>query len=101
MIGFLSPAPHAAPRPPERVDAEYRRLRRQVFAGIAVDQRDVGEPADGQGGRGREDGGQGYEGAHGSLQQLHGGTYETTDRSGSGRVSLTNGWVKDPLLSCW
>ncbi len=34
MIGFLRPAPQAAPRPPERVDAEYRRLRRRVFAGI-------------------------------------------------------------------
>ncbi len=34
MIGFLRPAPQAVPRPPERVDAEYRRLRRRVFAGI-------------------------------------------------------------------
>jgi OPA family glycerol-3-phosphate transporter-like MFS transporter len=36
MIGFLRPAPRAAPLPPGRVDPEYRRLRRRVFAGIFV-----------------------------------------------------------------
>jgi OPA family glycerol-3-phosphate transporter-like MFS transporter len=34
MIGPLAPAPFAPALPPERVDAEYRRLRRRVFAGI-------------------------------------------------------------------
>jgi OPA family glycerol-3-phosphate transporter-like MFS transporter len=36
MIGFLRPAPHVAPLPLDRVDSEYRRLRRRVFAGIFV-----------------------------------------------------------------
>ena len=36
MIGFLKPAPYAAPLSPERVDPTYRRLRWQVFAGIFV-----------------------------------------------------------------
>ena len=36
MIGFLRPAPHVAPLPLDRVDPEYRRLRRRVFAGIFV-----------------------------------------------------------------
>jgi OPA family glycerol-3-phosphate transporter-like MFS transporter len=36
MIGFLRPARHLAPLPPDRVDPEYRRLRRRVFAGIFV-----------------------------------------------------------------
>ncbi len=34
MIGLLRPAPAAAAVPAQRVDALYRRLRRQVFAGI-------------------------------------------------------------------
>jgi OPA family glycerol-3-phosphate transporter-like MFS transporter len=34
MFGLLRPAPEAPPLPAERVDAEYRRLRRQVFLGI-------------------------------------------------------------------
>ncbi|MBI5767387.1 MAG: MFS transporter [Verrucomicrobia bacterium] len=36
MFSFLRPAPAADPLPPERVDAEYRRLRWQVFTGIFV-----------------------------------------------------------------
>jgi MFS transporter, OPA family, glycerol-3-phosphate transporter len=36
MIGLLRPAPHVAPLPLDRVDPEYRRLRRRVFAGIFV-----------------------------------------------------------------
>lgn len=36
MISFLKPAPEATPLPPERVDAEYCRLRRRVFAGIFI-----------------------------------------------------------------
>lgn len=36
MIGFLKPAEPAPPLPAERVDADYRRLRWQVFAGIFV-----------------------------------------------------------------
>ncbi len=36
MFGFLKPAPDAARVPPDRIDPEYRRLRRQVFAGIFV-----------------------------------------------------------------
>ncbi len=36
MIGFLAPAAFAAPLPADRVDPEYRRLRRRVFAGIFV-----------------------------------------------------------------
>ena len=36
MFSFLRPAPAAAPLPPERVDAEYRRLRLQIFIGIFV-----------------------------------------------------------------
>ena len=36
MIGLLRPAAHVAPLPPDRVDPEYRRLRRRVFAGIFV-----------------------------------------------------------------
>ncbi|MFZ1905912.1 MAG: phosphoglycerate transporter protein PgtP [Steroidobacteraceae bacterium] len=34
MIGFLKPAPFAAPLPAAEVDPLYRRLRRRVFAGI-------------------------------------------------------------------
>ena len=34
MIGFLKPAPFAAPLPAGEVDPLYRRLRRRVFAGI-------------------------------------------------------------------
>ena len=34
MFGFLKPAPAAPRLPPETIDAEYRRLRRRVFAGI-------------------------------------------------------------------
>ena len=34
MISLLKPAPAIAPLPVDRVDPEYRRLRRQVFAGI-------------------------------------------------------------------
>ncbi|MFZ0007718.1 MAG: phosphoglycerate transporter protein PgtP [Steroidobacteraceae bacterium] len=34
MIGFLKPAPFAAPLPAQEVDPHYRRLRRRVFAGI-------------------------------------------------------------------
>ncbi len=36
MIGFLKPAPPRARIPSEQVDAEYRRLRRQVFLGIFI-----------------------------------------------------------------
>jgi len=36
MIGFLKPAAFAAELPADRVDGEYRRLRRRVFAGIFV-----------------------------------------------------------------
>jgi OPA family glycerol-3-phosphate transporter-like MFS transporter len=36
MFGLLKPAPTAERLPAERVDPEYRRLRRQVFAGIFV-----------------------------------------------------------------
>jgi MFS transporter, OPA family, glycerol-3-phosphate transporter len=36
MIGFLRPAAFAAELPAERVDPEYRRLRRRVFAGIFI-----------------------------------------------------------------
>jgi MFS transporter, OPA family, glycerol-3-phosphate transporter len=34
MIGLLRPAPFREPLPPTAVDAEYRRLRREVFVGI-------------------------------------------------------------------
>src|SRR5580765_8435172 len=34
MFGFLKPAPAIAPLPANRIDPEYKRLRRQVFAGI-------------------------------------------------------------------
>jgi OPA family glycerol-3-phosphate transporter-like MFS transporter len=34
MLGLLKPAPAAARVPEARIDSEYRRLRRQVFAGI-------------------------------------------------------------------
>ncbi len=36
MIGPLAPAPFAPALPADRVDAEYRRLRRRVFIGIFV-----------------------------------------------------------------
>ena len=36
MIGFLKPAAFAAELPEDRVDPEYRRLRRRVYAGIFV-----------------------------------------------------------------
>src|SRR5262245_41590238 len=36
MIGFLRPAPAVAPLPKDRVDPAYRRLRKQVFAGIFI-----------------------------------------------------------------
>jgi OPA family glycerol-3-phosphate transporter-like MFS transporter len=36
VIGPLAPAPFAPALPADRVDAEYRRLRRRVFAGIFV-----------------------------------------------------------------
>lgn len=36
MISLLRPLPPAPPLPPERIDPEYRRLRRQVFAGIFI-----------------------------------------------------------------
>jgi OPA family glycerol-3-phosphate transporter-like MFS transporter len=36
MIGLLRPAPHVAPLALDRVDPEYKRLRRRVFAGIFV-----------------------------------------------------------------
>jgi MFS transporter, OPA family, glycerol-3-phosphate transporter len=36
MIGLLGPAPEASRLPADRIDPEYRRLRRQVFVGIFV-----------------------------------------------------------------
>jgi len=36
MIGFLKPAPPAERLPADRIDPCYRRLRRQVFAGVFV-----------------------------------------------------------------
>lgn len=36
MISFLKPAPAIERLPAERTDAEYKRLRRQVFAGIFI-----------------------------------------------------------------
>ena len=36
MLSLLKPAPAAPPLPAERVDAEYRRLRLQVFLGIFI-----------------------------------------------------------------
>ena len=36
MFGLLKPAPSAERLPAERIDPEYRRLRKQVFAGIFV-----------------------------------------------------------------
>lgn len=36
MIGWLKPAPFAAPLPASEVDPAYRRLRRQVFGGIFI-----------------------------------------------------------------
>ena len=36
MIGFLKPAAFSAPLSADRVDPEYRRLRRRVFAGIFI-----------------------------------------------------------------
>ena len=36
MIGLLGPAPEVPRLPADRIDPEYRRLRRQVFAGIFV-----------------------------------------------------------------
>lgn len=36
MYSFLKPRPAAPRLPPERIDPEYRRLRRQVFAGIFI-----------------------------------------------------------------
>ncbi len=36
MFRLLQPAPAAPPLPPERIDAEYKRLRRQVFLGIFI-----------------------------------------------------------------
>ena len=36
MIGWFRPAPFSEPLPPDRVDPEYRRLRRRVFAGIFI-----------------------------------------------------------------
>ncbi|AWI09374.1 phosphoglycerate transporter protein PgtP [Ereboglobus luteus] len=36
MFSFLKPAPAATPLPSERVDAEYKRLRIQVFIGIFI-----------------------------------------------------------------
>ena len=33
MIGFMKPAPHVARLPADRIDAEYKRLRMQVFWG--------------------------------------------------------------------
>ena len=36
MIGFLQSSKAADPLPPDRVDPEYKRLRRQVFIGIFV-----------------------------------------------------------------
>lgn len=36
MINFLKPAPFCDPLPADRIDPTYRRLRRQVFAGIFI-----------------------------------------------------------------
>jgi len=36
MIGFLAPAAFLPELPADRIDAEYRRLRRRVFAGIFI-----------------------------------------------------------------
>jgi MFS transporter, OPA family, glycerol-3-phosphate transporter len=36
MFSILRPAPDIAPLPAARVDAEYRRLRRQIFVGIFI-----------------------------------------------------------------
>ena len=36
MIGFLRPAAFAAELPADRIDPEYRRLRRRVYAGIFI-----------------------------------------------------------------
>jgi len=36
MIGFLKPAAFRAPLPADRMDVEYRRLRRRVYAGIFI-----------------------------------------------------------------
>jgi len=36
MISFLKPSPAVPPLPPEKIDPEYRRLRRRVFAGIFI-----------------------------------------------------------------
>ena len=36
MIGLLKPAAFSAPLAADRVDPEYRRLRRRVYAGIFV-----------------------------------------------------------------
>ena len=36
MISFLKPSPAVPRLPPEKIDPEYRRLRRQVFAGIFI-----------------------------------------------------------------
>jgi len=36
MFAFLRPAPDATPLPAERIDAEYRRLRVQIFIGIFI-----------------------------------------------------------------
>ncbi len=36
MISFLKPSPAAPPLPPEKIDPEYRRQRRRVFAGIFI-----------------------------------------------------------------
>jgi OPA family glycerol-3-phosphate transporter-like MFS transporter len=36
MIGFLKPAAFAEPLPADRIDPEYRRLRRRVYAGIFI-----------------------------------------------------------------
>ena len=33
MMGFMKPAPHVARLPADRIDAEYKRLRMQVFWG--------------------------------------------------------------------
>ena len=34
LLSFLDPAPHTTPLPPEKIDPEYKRLRRNVFIGI-------------------------------------------------------------------
>ncbi len=36
LSSFLAPAPHIAPLSVEKIDPEYKRLRRQVFAGIFI-----------------------------------------------------------------